>query len=403
MIRLLARNKIILILRQYVYLIIALVLTIPTTLSLWHPGLPSTPNTEYQVVFVDEFYKNLQNGVFYPRWAPDMNNGFGLPLFNYIPPLPNYIVDLIHSFGLSFIDSVTLSILLAMLLGVFFFYLWARLFWWDRAVFFASLLYVYISYCFVDIVLGDSIGGMYTFVFYPAFLWAITHVIKKKSTPFALLSGVFLASIIFSHTILAFMFMLLTILYSLIFLWKEKWNKKSLALLASSFILGISLSAIFWLPAIVETKYVKWLEIYSMERKANPEDLLNTTWMNPNMGRLGKALYFIHTKKNFPPEIISPTYERYRLKPHGSHDVIVPIAYFPGWSVFQDGKKTPILPTQDGLITFKLLQNTRIVEIIFLDTIVRVVADIWSTIAVLCIVGILLKNFIQKKIYENRN
>ena len=88
--------------------------------SLLSSGLPPTHDGEYHVLRFQQFYKVLSEGSLYPRWAPDFNNGFGIPLFNYVYPLPNYIASALHILGFSFIDSFKLNMILASLTGSFF-------------------------------------------------------------------------------------------------------------------------------------------------------------------------------------------------------------------------------------------------------------------------------------------
>ena len=98
--------------RQYSFLAVVVVLFFAflASFALLHPGLPPTHDGEYHVVRFYEFYKSLSSGNFYPRWAHDFNNGYGIPLFNFVYPLPNYIAAFFHFFGVSFIDSFKLNI-----------------------------------------------------------------------------------------------------------------------------------------------------------------------------------------------------------------------------------------------------------------------------------------------------
>ena len=99
-----------------------------SVLSLFHPGLPPTHDGEYHVVRFYEFNKTLLSGQLYPRWAPDLNKGYGSPILNYYYQLPNYFASFLHLLGLSFIDSFKIELILATLFGGLLFFLWARIF-----------------------------------------------------------------------------------------------------------------------------------------------------------------------------------------------------------------------------------------------------------------------------------
>lgn len=237
--------------------IIALISTFP----LLSKGLPPTHDGEYHVIRFYEFYKTLADGNLYPRWAPDLNNGFGVPLFNYVYPFPNYFSATLHTLNFSFIDSFKLNMFFAMIIGSIFFFLWAREFWGDLGGVVASSFYSFSPYHLLDIYIRGSVGEVWALAFFPAFLWSITKFIKDKKLSYCFYSSIFFAIIVFSHNILAFMFLFFSILYATFILLIQK-QKISISKLIIIFALGIGLSAIFWLPAILEKQYVKGLEVY---------------------------------------------------------------------------------------------------------------------------------------------
>lgn len=244
------------------FLFLVILLSLISVLPLLNKGLPPTHDGEYHVIRFYEFNKTLMDGNIYPRWAPDLNNGFGLPLFNYVYPLPNYLSSLTHSFGFSFIDSFKLNMFFATLIGAVFFYLWSRIYWGRLGGLVSSAFYVYAPYRLLDIYIRGSVGEVWALSLFPAFLWSITKFIREGDSKFAILSSLFLALLILSHNILALMFSIFGIFY-MIFLTINSKNKMALAF--KNFIivvLGVGLSSVFWLPALFEKQYVKGLEVF---------------------------------------------------------------------------------------------------------------------------------------------
>ena len=84
---------------KYKFIIIVVVFALLGSADLLHYGIPPTQDGEYHVMRFWQFYKVISSGVLYPRWAPDFNNGFGIPLFNYVYPLPNYVASFYHALG----------------------------------------------------------------------------------------------------------------------------------------------------------------------------------------------------------------------------------------------------------------------------------------------------------------
>lgn len=247
-------------------LIISLIFAILGVITLLHPGLPPTHDGEYHIIRFYEFNKAL-GSTWYPRWAPDLNKGFGVPLFNYVYPLPNYIAALLHNLGVSFIDAFKLNMFVATILGAIFMYLWAKDFWGEWGAAISSVLYTYAPYHFLDIFIRGSVGEVWALAFFPGFLWAVTKLIQKKSSFYLPIASLFLSLVIFSHNILAIMFVPFALSYILFLLYQEK--KSKIYLIRSIFylfILAFGLSAIFWIPAIFEKSYVRGLEVFDYTR-----------------------------------------------------------------------------------------------------------------------------------------
>src|SRR3989344_8580693 len=139
-------------------LVIVLIVSFLAIASLFHRGLHPTHDGEYHVVRFYEFSKVIRDGDLYPRWAPDLNYGFGVPLFNYVYPLPNYLSFMTHLFGISFINSFKLIMFLSFVMGGIFFYFWARDFWGDLGGLVFSIVFLYSPYFFFDIYIRGSIG-----------------------------------------------------------------------------------------------------------------------------------------------------------------------------------------------------------------------------------------------------
>jgi uncharacterized membrane protein len=279
---------------RYKHIIFLLLVIFLAVKPLIHLGLPPTHDGEYHVIRFYEFDKAIRDGDWYPRWAEDLNNGYGIPLFNYVYPLPNYAASLFHLFGSNFIDAFKMNLILATAIGVIFFYLWTRLYFNNLAALTAAVFYCFAPYRFVDIYVRGSVGEVWALAWFPAFLWAITIFIQKKKMDYFVLSGIFFALTIFSHNIVGLMFAAFAFTYVLFCLFINKSGKKIVIFTFGSFLLGLCLSAIFWLPALVETKFVKNLQLYNIDEHF-PElsELLIPSWGTGfSNGALGNQMSF---------------------------------------------------------------------------------------------------------------
>lgn len=270
---------------------LAVIIAFVSVLALLNKGLPPTHDGEYHVIRFYEFNKTLLDGNIYPRWAPDLNNGFGIPLFNYVYPLPNYAASILHLLGLSFIDSFKMNMILAVILGSIFMFLWAREFWGDLGGIVASSFYSFSPYHLADIFIRGSIGEVWALSFFPAFLWSLTRFFKTKSSLYFYLSSIFLSLVIFSHNILGLMFFFFSLAYVIFLLFISKYKPYLKIFLI--FFLSLSLSAIFWAPALLEKQFVRGLEIYDFSANF-PEiyQLIFPSWGAGFAGDLVNGLSF---------------------------------------------------------------------------------------------------------------
>lgn len=243
------------------YIFLVLLAAFLSVYSLSRSGLPPTHDGEYHVMRFHEFYKVLSTGTIYPRWAPDFNNGFGIPLFNFVYPLPNYVASFFHFLGLSFIDSFKLNIVVASSIGAIFFYLWSRKYWGDWGGVVSSVFYTFSPYHFLDIYVRGSVGEVWSLALFPGLLWSFYTFYQTKQRKFFLFSVIFLFLLIMSHNILALVFFSFFLMYATLLLANTKNKGFYVKHLALIIILGLCLSAPFWLPALFETKYVVGLQI----------------------------------------------------------------------------------------------------------------------------------------------
>ena len=58
---------------------------------------PNTHDMAQHLAVMEQFDTVLKTGVLYPRWLPDVNNGYGLPWTNFYPPGFYYLTSLINS------------------------------------------------------------------------------------------------------------------------------------------------------------------------------------------------------------------------------------------------------------------------------------------------------------------
>lgn len=193
-----------------------------------------------QVARVVEMGRALREGQFPVRWVSDLGYGLGYPIFNFYGPLPYYVGGFFYALGLSGLIATKVMMGLGLLLAGITMYLVVTNIAGGSAGLIAAALYMYAPYHAVDAYVRGAVGEYWALVFLPIIFWGFW----KKNY---LIGSLGLAGLILSHTVLGYAGMIFVLLTTLVL----RLRKEAVLLT----ILGLGLSAFFWLPAISEMKF----------------------------------------------------------------------------------------------------------------------------------------------------
>jgi len=223
------------------------------SLPFFQPGFYLSHDGEPQVARITAFYKAIVDGQIPPRWAGDLNYGYGLPTLSFFFPLEGYLGTVIRLLGLSLQNVYKIEMVGAFILAPLFFYLWASLLFKKHVAFAGTLFFGLAPYHFLDIYVRGQLAEMLAFVFIPLVLFFVERNIKKHSLINIIGGGTSLAFLILSHSIISLLFTGIICLY---ISFRNYKSKKALSFNLSIIIFGLILSAYFWIPALFEGKYI---------------------------------------------------------------------------------------------------------------------------------------------------
>lgn len=249
-----------------------------SVLPLFQNGLHPTHDGEYHIIRFWQFYKNISQGNLFPRWAPDLNNGYGVPLFTYQYPLPNYVASITHLLGLSFINSFKYNLFFATLIGSIGMYIFSKQYFGEKGAVLSSIVYTFSPYKLLNIYVRGSVGELWALAVVPFLFWSIYKFINEEKTKYGALVSVFCALLVLSHNILGLLFFVLSIFFILLSIYSYRKIIIKYTIFLYVFI-GLGLSSPFWLVALGEKSYVKGLEVFDYSRHF-PEiyELLIPSW-----------------------------------------------------------------------------------------------------------------------------
>lgn len=223
------------------------------------------------------YFQAFQDGQFPPRWAGNLNFGYGTPVLIFYYPLPGYIASAIHSTGISYEDTFIAIMIASFLLAPLFFYFWMSEYINKDIAFLGALLYGLAPYHFLNVFVRGDIAEALALVFVPLVFFFTEKFTRSKKLIFIVLGAISYGLLVLSHNGISLMFSPILLMYSIL----RSKNKKIFVYALFIFILGLMISSFFWIPALYEGKYVNaQLFIGSMYQKHFPSfiQLIYSNW-----------------------------------------------------------------------------------------------------------------------------
>jgi len=188
----------------------------------------------------------LRDGCFYPRWIQELALGYGMPLFNYYPPLAYYFAEVFHLLGADFPEAITATFIAGFVLSGIAMYLFAKEILGGIPALVAAVAYIYAPYHLVDAYVRGALPEFLAFIFLPLVYYSILKA-NHKANYYPLISLSY-ALLILTHNVTAFISTPFIFLFGLL----QNERLKTMSFL----LLGLGLSAFYWLPAIAELGYI---------------------------------------------------------------------------------------------------------------------------------------------------
>lgn len=227
---------------KYIYWVLLGAIFIYYIIPLITRGFIPTHDGEYHLIRIYEFSRMLRAGYWFPRWAAGLNSGYGLPLFNFFYPFPNYVGSFFHLVGFSLADSFKLTLATGYGIATLATFFWLKKVFGGRSAFVATIVFISMPYWFVDIYVRGSVGEVFALAWTS---WIFMCVEYRKPLFVALC----VCLLVLSHNILAMIFLPIASVYILLKSREYIWYVLG----------GIAMSAYFWIPALFEKKYVTGL------------------------------------------------------------------------------------------------------------------------------------------------
>lgn len=243
-------------------LLFFIITSVFTLKDLFKQGFYTSHDGIHNIVRFYYYDQLLKDGQIPPRWASGLLNGYGYPLFIFSYHTPWFIAEILHSTGLSIIDSVKMTFLVGFILSGITMYFFLKIMFGRLPAYIGSFIYLYAPYRFSNILVRAAIGDATIFVFLPLIFLSLYKLKEKKDIDWRwiLIGAISFALSLLSHA-MVFLFAFFVIILSIIHYYLIS---KNIYFLRSSIILtvsGFSLSSFYLIPSIIERNYTKFNEI----------------------------------------------------------------------------------------------------------------------------------------------
>ncbi len=234
------------------YLVVLTISVLPFIGMFLTPDMPHTHDGPVHLARIAAYYKELSYGQIPPRWASELNYGYGMPLFNFMYHLPYLVASVPVMFSLGLVTAFKLTLLGSFLLSGIGMFMFARKFFGDiHKAYLVTLLYQFAPFHLVELVVRGSIGEAYTYSFLPFVLLGIVLVFEKPTFKHIFFTALATTLLVLSHNAISLVSFGVALLFVL---WFAQGFKRRLAGLMALTI-GLGLTAFYWLPAVLERKY----------------------------------------------------------------------------------------------------------------------------------------------------
>ncbi len=257
---------------------------------LWEPGyFWGAHDARHDVYFIFEYMRSLDDGIWLSHWAPDFSFGYGYPFFLIYGPFTSFLGALLVRFaGVSYTGAVELLFAASMLTAGLGMYGFVRSWLGRNAGLVAAVAYVFLPYRLLEVYVRASLAEYVALAWLPLILWG-TRAAFEASRPgdnrsvLWPLIGTALAygGLMVTSNLVALIFTPFLGLYLLLLLLNRINEEQPLRQLsresffpllanvlrigmapAVGLVLGLLISAFFWLPALAEGPLVSQEQWY---------------------------------------------------------------------------------------------------------------------------------------------
>ncbi len=269
-----------------VHVLLVVVLCAIAAAPLLRPGyFWGAHDARHDVYFIFQYLRGIEGGDWLARWSPEFSWGYGYPFFLIYGPFTSFLGALLVGFlGFGYTQAVEVLFAGAIIASGLAMYGYVRSWLGRNAALVAAVAYVFLPYRLVEVYVRASLAEYVALMWLPLILWSVRAAFQStrpiNNSQFTvhhspilplLATGLTYAGLMITSNLVALIFTPLLALYCLVLLLNRideeqplrRMSKESFFPLVANLIrvatapalgllLGLLLSAFFWIPALSE-------------------------------------------------------------------------------------------------------------------------------------------------------
>jgi hypothetical protein len=215
---------------------------------------PYTHDGENHLARFANYKIALREGQFPPRFAPNLVNHYGYPVFNYNYPLANILSTPFSILKINYEITFKIIVFGFVIFALLSIDRWLKLLGFEKkARLFSLALFSTTPYLISAITFRGNIGEIMALCLLPGIFWIVERSQKKLKKKELFLAIIIWTMFFLSHNVTVLFGTPLVILYALFRFGRKLSHHK---LWVMSMMSGIGLSLWFWLPAVLEKNLI---------------------------------------------------------------------------------------------------------------------------------------------------
>jgi hypothetical protein len=259
--------------------VILMPLAAPALLPFYTQGLPRSFDGGLHLLRISLLDRYIRQGVFFPRWTPELLLGHGYPLFNFYAPASYYFVELLHLIGLDLYAAFIAAFAFFVIAGGVGMYFLARdTFGHEQrgAALVAALTYLYGPYLLTNVYIRGAIAEAAAQALLPWLFWSVRRMMTAAHPARHLLPVVLsLGGLALTHNITLLFVPPLLLLYIALHWWMGGRRTETLIWVTVALVAAMGVSAFFWLPVLFERQYLTQSSL----------EMVKSVWLPGNLWR----------------------------------------------------------------------------------------------------------------------